>query len=82
MGPVGSLRAFAIPIPSGKVLPDLPANGLRTEKDVLDLEGAQIVDYAGMAVVGSSSGRSPRARILRFTPSPEPPSSVTSTGSR
>ena len=25
--------------------------------------GAQIVDYAGMAVVGSSSGRSPRARI-------------------
>lgn len=47
-----TVRAFAIPIPSGKVVPDLPADGILTPEDILALEGVQVVDYPGMAILG------------------------------
>ncbi|HEY8131110.1 MAG TPA: protein kinase [Thermoanaerobaculia bacterium] len=51
--PISEGRSYIIPVPAGRSLPELPAEGLRSEEDVASLPGARRVDVQGL-VPGAS----------------------------
>jgi len=51
-GPIADNQSYIVPLPPGEALPQLPADGLRSEQDVAKLPGARRVD--AVAVPGPS----------------------------
>jgi Tol biopolymer transport system component len=53
-------KTFALPIPAGRHLPDLPASGVRSEKEAASLPGVTIIERGNI-----SPGRDPS--VYAFT---------------
>ena len=45
----GAGRSYVVPLPSGRMLPEIPAGGFRSEAEIAKLPGVRVIDTPDVA---------------------------------